>query len=303
MSYNVRYFGHPVRGVFSTRRAVQRIAQRIARLDPLPDLVCLQEVETRSLRARRTHQDDASATQLDALLWALDASLEGLGRAERFDAFYFPAHSYRITERTNFYTTGLAVLAKRGLRVLAHNAEKPHDITHRPRLVKLKQTRVCAHVAFENSHGERVEIFNTHLSLPSFFTREFWTSPYRLGFGENQVREARELAAFISRERQSDHFIVAGDFNSLPGSLVDRFMREEIGLVDAYQCVRRDDEIHARLFPTAGFMNLRMHIDHLYASPSIGWLDLEGTRAFGEMGDFDGLSDHVPLIARFEVRR
>ncbi len=73
MSYNVRYFGHPVRGVFSTRRAVRKIAQRIAGLDPLPDLVCLQEVETRSLRARRTHQDDASATQLDALE-ALDAS-------------------------------------------------------------------------------------------------------------------------------------------------------------------------------------------------------------------------------------
>lgn len=300
MSYNVRYFGHPVRGVFSTRRGVRRIAHKLARLDPLPDLICLQEVETRSLRALRTHAD-ATTTQLDALLWELDASLEGIGRTERYDAFYFAAHSYKITAATNFYTTGLAVLAKRGLSVLAHNAERPHDITHRPRLVKLKQTRICGHVAFESKAGDRVEIFNTHLSLPTFWSKEFWTNPYRLGFGDNQLREARELIGFIGRERQSDHFIVAGDFNSLPGSPVDRFLREEQGLNDAYQKLHAADEMVARRFATAGFMNLRMHIDHLYSSPSIDWLDLEGTHAFGERGDFDGLSDHVPLIARCRV--
>lgn len=302
MSYNVRYFGHPVRGVFSTRRGVRRIAQRIARLRPLPDLVCLQEVETRSLRSRRTVQPDARTTQLDALLGALDAELEALGRSERFEAYYFAAHDYKITAETSFYTTGLAVLAQRGLSVLAHNAERPHDITHRPRLVKLKQTRICAHVAFENRRGDRVEIFNTHLSLPSFWTRDFWTQPYRLGFGENQLREARELASFIARNRQSDHYVVVGDFNSLPGSPVDRLLQEEHGLRDAFQSVNRADDARARAFATAGFMNLRMHIDHLYASPSLDWLDLDGTHAFGEAGDFDGLSDHVPLIGRFRVK-
>ena len=302
MSYNVRYFGHPVRGVFSTRRGVRRIAQRIARMDPMPDLVCLQEVETRSLRSRRTVQHDAQATQLDSLLQALDDELAAQGKEERFDAFYFAAHDYKLTSATSFYTTGLAVLAKRGLSVLAHNAERPYDITHRPRLVRLKQTRICAHVAFENRLGDRVEIFNTHLSLPSFWTRDFWTQPFRLGFGDNQLREARELASFISRERQTDHYVVVGDFNSLPGSPVDRFLREEHGLSDAFQSVHRADEVRARDFPTAGFMNLRMHIDHLYASPSVDWVDLEGTHAFGASGDFDGLSDHVPLIGRFRVK-
>ncbi|NUP07024.1 MAG: hypothetical protein HOW73_13300 [Polyangiaceae bacterium] len=301
MSYNVRYFGHPVRGVFSTRRGVRRIAQTIARMDPLPDLVCLQEVETRSLRASRTHQTHQTATQLDALLWGLDAALDGLGKRDRYDAFYFPAHAYRITAATSFYTTGLAVLAKRGLSVLAHNAGKPHDITHRPREVKLKQTRICAHVAFESATGDRVEIFNTHLSLPSFWAKNFWTSPYRLGFGDNQLLEARQLVDFIARERQSDHYIVAGDFNSLPGSPVDKFLREEHGLRDAFQSLNFRDESRARQFATAGFMNLRMHIDHLYASPTVDWVDLEGTHAFGQHGDFDGLSDHVPLIARFKV--
>lgn len=302
MSYNVRYFGHPVRGVFSTRRGVRRIAQRIAQMDPLPDLVCLQEVETRSLRATRTHHEtDQTATQLDAMLWMLDAALDGLGKGERYDAFYFPAHNYRLTAATSVYTTGLAVLAKRGLAVLAHNAERPYDITHRPRQVKLKQTRICAHVAFENASGDRVEIFNTHLSLPSFWTKDFWTNAYRLGFGDNQLREASELVSFISRERQTDHFIVVGDFNSLPGSPVDKFLREEHGLVDAFQHLNRRDEAWTRQFATAGFMNLRMHIDHLYASSSIDWVDLEGTHGFGELGDFHGLSDHVPLIARFKV--
>lgn len=300
MSYNVRYFGHPVRGVFSTRRGVARIARQIAKLDPLPDVVCLQEVETQSLRATRTHRDHP--TQLDALTNALELELGARHRPERFDAYYFAAHSYRLTSATSVYTTGLAVLAKRGLAVIGHNAKEPHDITHRAALVKLKQTRICAHVAFESSAGDRLDIFNTHLSLPSFWSKAFWTDPYRLGFGDNQVREARRLAEFIHSERKSAHYIVAGDFNSLPGSPVDLCLREEHGLVDAFRSLRREtDEAALRRFGTAGFLNLRMHIDHLYASPTIEWLDLEGTRAFGESGDFDGLSDHVPLIARFKV--
>src|SRR5258708_24863258 len=48
LSYNVRYFGHGTRGLASTRQAMGRIAQAIAELDPLPAIVCLQEVETRS---------------------------------------------------------------------------------------------------------------------------------------------------------------------------------------------------------------------------------------------------------------
>jgi hypothetical protein len=73
-------------------------------------------------------------------------------------------------------------------------------------------------------------------------------------------------------------------------------------LPDAFRAARGQEDNSARAFPTAGFMNLKMHIDHLYASPAIDWLDLEGTSAFGERGDFDGLSDHVPLIARFDLK-
>ena len=51
MTYNVRYFGHATRGIASTGPAFRRIARSLAALDPLPDLVCLQEVETQSLRS------------------------------------------------------------------------------------------------------------------------------------------------------------------------------------------------------------------------------------------------------------
>jgi endonuclease/exonuclease/phosphatase family metal-dependent hydrolase len=305
MSYNVRYFGHPVRGVASTRRGVQGIASCIARMEALPDLICLQEVETRSLRASMSvgRPGDGDGTQLGSLLRALDIALEKLDKSDRYEAYYFGAHQYRVTDSFAAYTTGLAVLAKRGLSVVAHNAERPHDITHRPRMVRLKQTRICAHVAFENRRGERVEVFNTHLSLPSFWSRNFWTEPFRMGYGANQLAEATELVKFIQRERQSDHFLVAGDFNSLPGSPVDRMLREEHGFSDAFRSARRCQDNSARAFPTAGFMNLKMHIDHLYASPAIHWVDLEGTQPFGARGEFNGLSDHVPLIARFDLKR
>jgi len=55
VSYNVRYFGHGTRGLVSTRGAMERIAGALAALDPLPDLVCLQEVDR---NVRRSHYHD-----------------------------------------------------------------------------------------------------------------------------------------------------------------------------------------------------------------------------------------------------
>ncbi|WP_437722643.1 endonuclease/exonuclease/phosphatase family protein [Sorangium sp. So ce861] len=299
ITYNVRYFGHGTRGIASTSAAITRIAATLARLSPLPDLVCLQEVETQSLRSStmnpRWHPEE---TQLDRLMTELHAALAHAERPERYVAYYFPAHTYRLTSRTNIYTTGLAVIARDTFRIGHHNAERPHDITHRRRVKRLKQTRICAHVSFEHESGQAFDVFNTHLSLPSVFSREFWTGEARMGFGPNQLEEARVLADFVSRERRSDNFVVVGDFNSLPGSPVDRFLREEIGFVDAFAKVRCLSEIEARAFPTAGFMNLRMHLDHVYSSERLEWLDFAGTHPFGHKGAFAGLSDHVPLIAR-----
>lgn len=303
ISYNVRYFGHATRGIATTGAAIARIAEALAALDPLPDLVCLQEVETQSLRSSTMNpQWHPEETQLDRVMTELHAALARAGRPERYLAYYFPAHSYRLTSRTNIYTTGLAVIARDGLRVHHHNASRPHDITCRRRVRNLKQTRICAHVSFQRPGGLALDVFNTHLSLPSVFSKEFWTGEARMGFGPNQLDEARELAEFVRREQRSPHFVVVGDFNSLPGSPVDRYLREEAGFVDAFSRVQRLSEHEARAFPTAGFMNLRMHLDHVYSSDRLEWLDFSGTQPFGHRGAFAGLSDHVPLIGRCRLR-
>jgi endonuclease/exonuclease/phosphatase family metal-dependent hydrolase len=122
-----------------------------------------------------------------------------------------------------------------------------------------------------------------------------------MGFAPNQLAEAKRLADFVEREQRSPFFVVVGDFNSLPGSPVDRYLREERGLVDAFSTVGHLTDTQSRAYPTAGFLNLRMHLDHVYSSGALEWLDFADTRPFGEDGAFDGLSDHVPLIARVRV--
>jgi endonuclease/exonuclease/phosphatase family metal-dependent hydrolase len=300
MTYNVRYFGHPTRGLASTGAAFGRIARSLAGLDPTPDLVCLQEVETQSLRSttinRLWHPEE---TQLDRVMTELHAALALADKPDRYTAYYFPAHTYRLTARTNIYTTGLAVIARDSFRVAHHNAGRPQDITHRRRVKNLKQTRICAHVSFEHETGHTFDVFNTHLSLPSMFCREFWTGDARMGFSPNQLAEARTLADFVEREKRSDLYFMVGDFNSLPGSPVHRYLCEERGFVDAFSKVQRFTPQESRSYPTAGFLNLRMHLDHVYSSQRLEWLDFAGTQPFGEDGPFSGLSDHVPLIARF----
>jgi endonuclease/exonuclease/phosphatase family metal-dependent hydrolase len=300
MTYNVRYFGHATRGIASTGNAITRIAHSLAAMDPIPDLVCLQEVETQSIRSTSMNKLwYPEETQLDRLTTELKAALRHKKKADGFTAYYFPAHKYRLTERTNIYTTGLAVLAKDTLSVGHHNAESPHDITHRRMVRRFKQTRICAHVAFERADGLRFDVFNTHLSLPSFFSKAFWTGEARMGFGKNQMVEAEELLAFVARAKKSDNFLIVGDFNSLPGSPVDQLLRQEGGLVDAFRAVQGEVTDHeARAFGTAGFLNLRMHLDHVYSSQHTRWVDFAGTHRFGEGGAFAGLSDHVPLIGR-----
>jgi endonuclease/exonuclease/phosphatase family metal-dependent hydrolase len=308
VSYNVRYFGHGTRGLVSTRRSMDRIAKAIAALDPLADLVCLQEVETRSLRALLAHRPSSEdETQLERLMAMLADALAP--RRPSYEAYYFPAHKYAVAKGAHIYTTGLAVLAHRDFVVDHHNAESPHDITHRRihALRNLKQTRICAHVRFRRkttgghaalgSHA--VDIFNTHLSLPSSMAPEFWTSPFRMGYGKNQLEEARNLARFVEKERKSDRFIILGDFNALPGSPVYRYLAGEMGYEDPFARLHRMSAEELRHWPTAGFMQLRMHLDHVFTGKGIDWIDFEGSHPFGDRtSTFHGLSDHMPLIGR-----
>src|SRR3972149_6747417 len=110
VSWNVRYFSHAARGMGSTRSSRRGIAAALAGLDPPPDIICLQEVETSSLRSRigrpPRRRDE---TQIQAFLETLGEENAARGRDHPYEAFYFPAHAYRLLA-TNLYTTGLAVL-------------------------------------------------------------------------------------------------------------------------------------------------------------------------------------------------
>ena len=299
VSYNVRYFGHALRGLATTRRSLERIAQRLASLTPLADVICLQEVETRSLRSTLVFGGHRH-TQLEAFMAALESAFGAAKLVFPYDAFHFRAHTYQFRS-TTLYTTGLAVIVNRNrLRVEGHNVLSPHAITHHhvARLKDSKQSRICAHVRLATAEGRAFHVFNTHLSLPTPFTREFWSEREKMGFGLNQLFEAKKLAAFVQSHANGDPFVVGGDFNSSPASPVYRYLSEEVGWVGAQESLKQIDRSH-RGFPTAGFFRLRMHLDHLFGGNGIRWVDLAGTEPFGH-GPFHGLSDHVPLIARFE---
>lgn len=300
VSYNVRYFAHALRGLTSTVRSMRGIVDALATLDPVADVVCLQEVETDSLRAslaiKKAHPEE---TQLERLMSMLTAAFEVRGKACPYEAFYFRAHTYRFTSNANLYTTGLAMLVRRELVIERHNAHAPHEITHRflEGAGKTKQTRICAHLRLGGDHG--LHVFNTHLSLPTPFAKQFWTHSDRMGYGPNQFAEVQTLLKFIQRESNGERFVVMGDFNSSPGSPVYQYLTEQVGLLDLQARVQKKTPEELRAWPTAGFMNLRMHLDHIFASKGVDAVDLDESHPFGDRsGKFHGLSDHVPLVAR-----
>jgi endonuclease/exonuclease/phosphatase family metal-dependent hydrolase len=307
VSYNVRYFGHALKGLASTARSTRGIAEALAGLTPLADLIALQEVETRSLRASAVHRGaHPQELQLQAFLRHLAAALAARGARMPYRAWYFPAHAYRLG-RVTFYTTGLAVLVnEERLRVTTDNVARPHRVTHHasPRLKRVKQTRIAAHLALETLEGRAFHLFNTHLSLPTPWAAEFWGRRAKMGYGANQLAEARALCAFVHATSGAVPHLVVGDFNSAPGTPVYLALRDEGELTGAQELLGQVDVRHRARFPTAGFAALRMHLDHVFGSAGITFRDLEGTRPFGDhQSPFFGLSDHIPLVTRFDVGR
>jgi endonuclease/exonuclease/phosphatase family metal-dependent hydrolase len=305
VSYNVRYFGHALRGIASTRASQRGIATCLSLLEPLADVVCLQEIETISLRSRVAFRGrPPGETQFEGFMRELETAFSSDARRSPYEGFYFRAHVNQL-RGVPIYTTGLAMLVNgRRLRVDAHNVESPEHITHHhvERWKDRKQTRICAHMQVTTVGGKPLHVFNTHLSLPTPFARQFWAERLRMGWGPNQLHEARTLAAFVRRHAGDEPFVVCGDFNSAPGSPVFRYLTEEAG----FTCAERHCGLIAaedpRAFPTAGFLRLRMHLDHVFYGNGVAWVDLDGTAAFGDRRSaFAGLSDHVPLIGRFRL--
>jgi endonuclease/exonuclease/phosphatase family metal-dependent hydrolase len=303
VSYNVRYFAHALKGLASTGKCKAGIAAGLVRLSPTPDLICLQEVETISLRSKVAFRmAPATETQLESFMDSFETAHAVVGLPFPYEAFYFRAHAYKLGT-TALYTTGLAALVNTlTLKVESHNVAAPAHITHHhvQRFRDTKQSRICAHVTLKDTRGQRFHLFNTHLSLPTPFARQFWSHREKMGFGVNQLHEARTLAHFVQHHAGAQPFVVCGDFNSSPASPVYRFLREEAGFGGAQETLGLIDPQLPKGFATAGFMRLRMHLDHLFSGNGVRWLDMDGTRPVGE-GPFEGLSDHMPLIGRFEL--
>jgi endonuclease/exonuclease/phosphatase family metal-dependent hydrolase len=223
--------------------------------------------------------------------------------SDAYEAYYFPAHTYRVAPGAHIYTTGLAILAHHNFIVDHHNAGVPHDITHRRlhALRRFKQTRICAHIRLRRKghHTPAIDVFNTHLSLPSSMAREFWTAPARMGYGKNQLEEVKNVVRFVEREKTSDRFVLLGDFNALPGSPVYHHLVGEMGYADPFAKLHNMNADELRSWPTAGFMQLRMHLDHVFSGPGLSWVDFEETHPFADKtSSFFGLSDHMPIIGR-----
>src|SRR5437868_14960714 len=96
LSYNIRYFGHALRGLASTRGSKRAIADALSTLDPAADIICLQEVETFSLRSslvfRRSH---GTETQLESFMGELERAFDPRPPPFPYYAFYFRAHLNR----------------------------------------------------------------------------------------------------------------------------------------------------------------------------------------------------------------
>jgi endonuclease/exonuclease/phosphatase family metal-dependent hydrolase len=236
----VRYFSQRLRGLASTRRGLYDIAGALAELRP--DILCLQEMEGQSLRARGLGIDD--------FVRALELPHQ---------ARYFPVHALG-----RVYSSGLAILADSRWEIAAeHLLPLPGGRGER---------RACAHLELR-SNGESLHVFNTHLSLPSPFVR--------FGHGDNQLRQVRHLGDRVREIAGERPFIVSGDFNARPFSPVHQAL--------AHWSAPSED-----MSPSARIGPLRLRLDYLFAGNGVRWLGVEtpGPR-------FHGLSDHLPLIARF----
>lgn len=305
VTYNVRYFGHQSRGLGTQERTIRHVARALAHLPGgSPDIIALQEIETFSVRAdfvrSKRVTNNATKPQLERFLDHFHDELVATDQTDTYRAFYFPAHEYKLGRRANLYTTGLAILAREDIVVLADNSNDPFDITHRriQRLARWKQTRICGHVRFEHKNGAHFDLFNTHLSLPAFFTKQMLRFTEQMGHGANQMKEAKSLVEFVeSVHDPTTPTVVVGDFNSRPGSPVHMFLTEKRGYDDAFRKLHRF--VGSSDYPTAGVGRLLMPLDYVFSLGKVQWLDFDETHTFGLQGGyFHGLSDHVPLVAR-----
>ena len=309
LSWNVRYFSHHLRGISSTERNLQLAAQAIASFEPQPDVLALQEIDNHSIRSnvnrfgRQNGPNGESPPQIVRFLEHLNRASVARGGHE-YEAMFFKAHGHDAI--LSLYSTGLAILHRKGLRVVEDNVSSPHEITYRriQRLARIKQKRICAWCRFADEAGHSFDLFNTHLSLPAFLQRANPETRRRFGEADNQLYEIQAVLDFIHERANLDRAVLVGDFNAVPGSRVyNHVIGGATRFRDAFATHFAISPDELRGIPSAGFMRMRFRLDHVFAGPKLNFVEFPHTLPFSRAHPLRGLSDHVPIMGTFTVRR
>ncbi|MCC6646668.1 MAG: hypothetical protein IT374_13985 [Polyangiaceae bacterium] len=86
-------------------------------------------------------------------------------------------------------------------------------------------------------------------------------------------------------------------FNSSPASPVYRYLTEQERLRGAQAALGQIDPTRRDGWATAGFLRLRMHLDHVFAAGGIELESLDDTLPFDDVTSrFHGLSYHAPTV-------
>ncbi|MFT5435172.1 MAG: endonuclease/exonuclease/phosphatase family metal-dependent hydrolase [Myxococcota bacterium] len=303
VSWNVRYFAHATRGITSLDGTLRRIAAALADMDPQPDVIALQEIDDVSVRsvvgrARGRKKRGEHVSNFDRFVDQLNnRSLDRGGH--HYQAQFYPAQGH--TRAYPLYSTGLAILHRSTLARLDHNGHEPLDITHRriARLAKMKQKRICAWSRFRTEQNEIFDVFNTHLSLPAFLQR---TTGGRFGESDNQLSEIDSVLACVDDCGHANNALLVGDFNAIPGSRVYNRVLETSSMRDAHATWLGAEPPQMMKMPSAGFMNLRYRLDHIFSGPQVEFHDFHATSPYGKAHPWQALSDHAPLVGRFTLR-
>jgi endonuclease/exonuclease/phosphatase family metal-dependent hydrolase len=110
-------------------------------------------------------------------------------------------------------------------------------------------------------------------------------------FGSERRQQLRKLNEHLALIRAShDAVIVGGDFNDWTGGQVRRQLDSSLGLQEAFM---QSNQEHARTFPARWPM---LCMDRIYFSG----LELKSCACLNGK-EWRELSDHVPLLARFEL--
>ena len=149
--------------------------------------------------------------------------------------------------------------------------EQNYDLT-----IRGQERRGCLRADVRVSPGRRVHVYNVHLST-RYFARP---------------RQARRLLSdsVVNHPAVTGPRIVVGDFNEWTRGVATRLMGEHFESVDVRLLGRR--RTYPGLFPV-------FHLDHFYFDPA---LTLRSFRLHRTKLSLVA-SDHLPLVAEFELRR